>query len=1176
MTSGIHPTRAETGTAAALGGGTVAVPVNPALVREMLSGCVAGPMAGQAGADILHWLPAAVYTCDREGFITFFNEAAVRLWGRRPQFGVDRWCGATRLYRPDGSELPLGDCLMTRAIRENREFEGCEVVVERPDGVKRTVLAHPRPLHDAAGNVIGGLNLLLDLTEQRRAEADRRASEQRFQALVRTVPAIVWTADANGALEFVSERWFEFSGCERDAPVFAGAVHPDDLAARTAAWQQALAAGSDYRGEWRLRGRDGEYRWFLTRAVPARDAGGRIAGWIGSTTDIHDLKTAERAWRQAEERLRTATRSGKVGLWEWDIVANRVTWTESLYEIHGVRAGEFGGTVEAFTALIHPEDRAPVGRAIRSSVEHGVPYELEFRAVRPGGAVVWIFTNAVVVREDGRAVRMHGASFDITARKLAELALRETEARFRTLASHAPVGIFLADVAGQCQFVNDCWREITGLTPDEARGDGWLQAVQRDDRAQVTAAWQRAIARREGFAAEFRFERRDGLTTWVQSSSVEFKNAAGVVAGYIGTAVDVTERRAAEIALRESEKRFRTLASLAPVGIFLTDPQGRTMFVNESWCEMAGVAAGDAVDFGWTEALHPDDRERVLAGWTEAVRQGASSAVEFRFVHRDGRTIWVQGNAVQLRETSGAAAGFIGTIVDITARRAAEERLKAREAQLRFISTNAPIGLAHCGRDRRFLFVNRPYARRLGAEPEAMIGRTIEEMLGGEVARALEPHIVRVLGGEAFTFELELDYPKLGRRFVRASYAPDFAGDGEVRGWLAVVNDLTERRMAEEALRDSETKFRQLADSMPQLVWTASPDGAVDYYNLRLAEYTAVPQTGGRWDWMPLLHPDDLPPTQAAWQEALRGGTNYEQEHRIKMADGSYRWHLSRGRPVRDAAGRIVKWYGTGTDIHDAKITQQELQEAQRLLQAYAEDLEQRVQERTASLREAVAQLEEFSYSVSHDLRSPLRAMKAYAQALIEDYGPQLDDTARNYLERIQRGSLRMEALTHDMLAYSRVARAEVSLTGVDLRPLLADVIGQYAELQPEAATVELVEPLARVRAHEPSLGQALANVLTNAAKFVPPGVRPRIVVSTETSGDRVKIRIQDNGIGIDPEHHERLFRVFERVPTRHPYDGTGIGLAIVRKAMEKMNGRCGVESDGRNGSCFWIELPRG
>jgi signal transduction histidine kinase len=261
-------------------------------------------------------------------------------------------------------------------------------------------------------------------------------------------------------------------------------------------------------------------------------------------------------------------------------------------------------------------------------------------------------------------------------------------------------------------------------------------------------------------------------------------------------------------------------------------------------------------------------------------------------------------------------------------------------------------------------------------------------------------------------------------------------------------------------------------------------------------------------------------------------------------------------------------------ELEEHKNAEQQLRQAQAALKNTNEQLEIRVKERTASLEEAVSQMEEFSYSVSHDLRAPLRAMSAYAEALLQEYGGKLDETAQGYLQRIRRNSQRMEKLTHDVLTYSRVARSEVIVTRVNTEGLLDDLIAQYSNLQVPNATITVERPLADVVAHEVSLGQALTNLLTNAVKFVKPGVHPAIRVRTEANGKRVRIWIEDNGVGIDPAQHERIFKMFERLNPKAGYDGTGIGLAIVRKAVEKMGGDVGLKSDGKCGSQFWIELP--
>lgn len=306
----------------------------------------------------------------------------------------------------------------------------------------------------------------------------------------------------------------------------------------------------------------------------------------------------------------------------------------------------------------------------------------------------------------------------------------------------------------------------------------------------------------------------------------------------------------------------------------------------------------------------------------------------------------------------------------------------------------------------------------------------------------------------------------------------------------------------------------------------------------------------------------------ASIARAVLSGVDELARHAERLAAGESSQfparHLEEIGTIADAMRRLA---------HTKSEAQEQLREARDRLQQYAFVLEEKVAERTGSLREALAQMEEFTYTVSHDLRAPLRAIHGYATILLEDHHTQLDPGAKEYVQRIVRASDRMHRMTSDVLSYSRVAKADVRPNRVALEPLLRVTLDQYAELQPPAAEVTLVKPLDDVIAHETSLAQALTNLLTNAAKFVRPGERPKITVRTERRGDRVRVWIEDNGIGIPRSDQERLFRIFERAPAAQAYDGTGVGLAIVRKVIERSGGACGVESDGVNGSRFWIEL---
>jgi signal transduction histidine kinase len=264
-------------------------------------------------------------------------------------------------------------------------------------------------------------------------------------------------------------------------------------------------------------------------------------------------------------------------------------------------------------------------------------------------------------------------------------------------------------------------------------------------------------------------------------------------------------------------------------------------------------------------------------------------------------------------------------------------------------------------------------------------------------------------------------------------------------------------------------------------------------------------------------------------------------------------------------------------------FTPEELQPTQTIINQVAfaierqkagEILERTVNERTASLREAIAQMEEFSYSISHDLRAPVRAMQCYAEVLREDYGSQLDDNAKKYLDRIINGGVRMDRLIQDILTYSRMSRREMELKPIALDKVARDIVRHYLDMGSSQADVQVEGKLLNVIGHEASLSQAISNLLHNALKFVAPGTTPKVRIHSERSNGDVRLWIEDNGIGINPEYQHRLFSVFERIHPEKNYEGTGIGLAIVRKATERMGGKAGVESDGVHGSRFWIQLP--
>jgi len=289
----------------------------------------------------------------------------------------------------------------------------------------------------------------------------------------------------------------------------------------------------------------------------------------------------------------------------------------------------------------------------------------------------------------------------------------------------------------------------------------------------------------------------------------------------------------------------------------------------------------------------------------------------------------------------------------------------------------------------------------------------------------------------------------------------------------------------------------------------------------------------------------------------------------LAWPDESIRWFDLRARAFRGVSGTVERVVATVQDVTEFKRAEEQAR-------LDRQELERRVTARTAALQESHDQMEAFVYSMSHDLRSPLRSIEGFAQALVEDYAPQLDATAQDFLQRIRSSAQRLDALIRDLVDYTRLQQAELLMLPVSLELAIDEVLGVLRrEINAKQAKVTVDRPLPRVMATTTTLSVVLANLLSNALKFVANGVRPEVVITAEIKQHWVRLNVRDNGIGIDPAYQERIFRVFERLHGPEVYAGTGIGLALVSKGIERMGGRFGVDSALGSGSCFWIELPK-
>lgn len=428
--------------------------------------------------------------------------------------------------------------------------------------------------------------------------------------------------------------------------------------------------------------------------------------------------------------------------------------------------------------------------------------------------------------------------------------------------------------------------------------------------------------------------------------------------------------------------------------------------------------------------------------------------------------------------------------------------------------------------------------------PETQTALMVPVMLDGEVVGVVQvsSHLT-----DAYTDDHLLFLEGLVQQLAVATQ--------NARLYELAQQEVRERRRAESALRESESLLWQTLDAMTEIAWQVQPDGTVVYVNRQLVEYSGVSDAEdamGDRGWANVVHPDDAPTLKANYRNCMSRGVPWESEIRLRRWDGQYRWHISRMIPIRDSEGRIVRWFGTSSDIHDLKQAN--------------EELERRVAERTAELRAAVREMEGFTYSVSHDLRGPLRAMSATSKILLSEAGEALNDDMRSLLDRQLMAANRLGALIDALLRMSRISRYEMNRTVVDLTEIAtsarAEIIGAESAGSPQIE----VQPGMRCLGDEWLLRLVVHNLIENAVKFSPAGGQIEVGQSEDGA-----FFVRDRGVGFDMQYAEKLWIPFERLVRDDEFPGTGIGLANVKRIIERHGGKVWAESVPGQGSTFYF-----
>lgn len=780
------------------------------------------------------------------------------------------------------------------------------------------------------------------------------------------------------------------------------------------------------------------------------------------------------------------------------------------------------------------------------------------------------------------AVLLGGMALQLTRGRLA---LRESAAslqanlrRLSAAESIAHVGHWHYRISdGRIDWSDETYR-IFGLQPQSRAVDyAWLREhLHPEDRERHDQTLQAMLETRpgDGFDEQsYRIRTEQGEEKRIRVSVQIEYSPAGKAAGLFGTVQDVTE---AENLSRQLNQRLDELqlqkalldrtGRLAQVGGWEFDVA--TMQAN--WTAVTGDILGlaDPVDVNSSLRLFPgESRQRLERALASAVGQGIAYDLELELVSADGRHKWVRSIGLPVVQ-AGQVVRVEGAIQDITDRRQAENAAQRGRAILDSVFQALPDLFFLMDADGTIRDYRAQQSSALYLPPEGFLGKRIQDVMPPELVRLFLAKLDEAKRtGRLLTYEYDLDMPHGRRRFeARLSRLPDSDQ------LIAVIRDVDDAFRARRALQQSEARLNEAQRLAHIGSWEMDhADGRLRWSDEVYRIFEAAPQEFAPTyeAFLGFVHPNDRDAVKQVFERSVAQREPYQVVHRLLLPGERVKHVEERGETLYDERGTPLRSLGTVQDI-SARV------EAEEQIRQLNQELEQRVRQRTQQLEAANRELETFTYSVSHDLKAPLRGIDGYSRLLIEDHLDTLNAEGRQFLHNVRAGAEQMGQLIDDLLAYSRMERRSLHDGEVDLHQLVGNLLAERrAEIEARGVLIGTELCCGVVRADPDGLAMVLRNLLDNALKFTRDRDPAQITIRTELRPGLVALAVRDNGIGFDMRFHDRIFEIFQRLQRAEDYPGTGIGLAIVRKAVQRMGGRVHAVSSPGDGAEFTVELPR-
>ncbi len=1165
--------------------------------------------------------PIGVFRTDHAGVLTHVDEKLQAIFALKkqdfPNFG---W-----LSRVHPDDLERVQRHWFRAISE-AETLSVEFRLVRPDNEIVHVLVRNAPLRDAQGAVVSQLGFMQDITPMRALEADARIKDELNRQIISSSPDCTKVLDLQGRVVQMTAqgcRLVEVDDFEQVRDSEWATWWPDEGAllsrealasAREGKSARFVAFGNTFKGS---------PKWWDTVVTPICDAQNRPVMLLAVSRDITALhqqqeeiqrfnaeledrvrqRTDELA--EAKERIHQALRDAQAlynqapcGYHSVDAAGVFVLINQTALDWLGYERREVVGKLRFHDIVAVEHQHVVADRLARMTRgEKLEPAEFLIRR-RDGSTFLALLSSTAVVDEEGRFVRTNNTLVDITERKAAENALAGQRNFLQAITNSVPVQLAFYDRDMICRFANASYARWVQGDTRQLVGMHLSQIARPQDfeasRLHLAAALSGEIQRFEGERAF-----PDGHSFYAGIEYTPYWQA-GQVQGIIIQMIDLSQRKASEDQVRQANgqlnsalRQSQDLYNNAPCGYHSLDVDGIYVSVNDTELDWLGYRREEVVGkMAFREMMAPRHSDLLERRMQKILKDDALDAVEYEMRRRDGSTFYALLSSSAVRDANGRFLRSNTTVVDITRRKAAEMALRDNQRFLQTITDHVPGLMAYLDAGLHFRFANAEHLRVYGMDPQYIIGRHISECVAPEIWADIEPRMRTALAGQPHHFETWRPTIDGQQIFVSASYLPDFNDEGTVQGLFVQIIDITDRKRIEERvvhlneeleqrisersleLLESEQRFRLMVDNLRDYcIFFMDADGIITDWTdsaQRMDGYSPTQMLGRHYGVLfDPANPDHgkVSAMQMLRLAASRGQHELHNWHTRK--DGSQYWSHSVLIALRDDSGELKGFAKINRDMTDAKRLDD-------LMRNINDELENRVVERTEQLLAANKDLESFSYSVSHDLRSPLRHISSFVSLLEEHLGGNCDEVSARYLSTIGNSARHMSQLIDGLLAFSRLGRSAVNLTAVDFTLLVDAVVNQIGH-DTEGRVVDwVVAPdLPVVQGDALLLREVWANLLGNAYKYTRPRERARIEVGW--SMDPVvgyTFFVRDNGVGFDTKYAQKLFGVFQRLHRASEFEGTGIGLALTRRIIERHGGTIWAESQLGEGSVFYFSLP--